>query len=181
MRKAKISYKIAKKNVEQKMKMLKIASKMHLKVSSSTFNVIQKSKDIIKKPIKLNKADIKITTKIMESRSEDKILEKNMALIEKIKKSKKIAKAKKKALIAKKKKIVKKIEKKEKKKDKFSAYHKSKVQHKRVFSQIKKSISKQIIQTDAKISKLQSVIKHSKDKVLIAKAKISLRTLKAVA
>jgi len=93
------------------MKLLTIATKLDLKVSRSTARMITKTKKVIKRPMKLNKTDIKITTKIFHANSAKKILEKNKKLIKKIKRDKKTNKVKKQKLILKKKKIAKKIKK----------------------------------------------------------------------
>merc|ERR1712232_808815 len=69
---------------------------------------MKKSKEIISKPVKLNKADIKITSKLMNERSENKILEKSMKLIEKIIKANTLVPTKRQNLLPKRKKLIKK-------------------------------------------------------------------------
>jgi hypothetical protein len=164
--KAKISYHHAKKVVVHKMKLLKVATKMKIKVDASVTKAIQQTSSVIKKPVVVNKATIKISTKIKGSSVEAKILAHNKKLIKQIRHKKhkhKVTHHKKKRAHHKK------------------THHISKKAHKKVILHIKKSITKQIVKNNTKIAKLQSVIKHTKKKAVIAKAKKSLKVLKAVA
>merc|ERR1712060_326499 len=62
--KAKISYHHAKKVVVHKMKLLKVATKMKIKVDASVTKAIEQTSSVIKKAVVVNKATIKISTKI---------------------------------------------------------------------------------------------------------------------
>merc|ERR1712146_313495 len=99
---ARVLYKHTKEFVEQEMKTIKIALKMHLKVSKSVTETISKTEKVIKKPMEVNKANIKITTKVLTNNHGQKLIERDKKLIAKIKANKKMKKAQKQKLIAKK-------------------------------------------------------------------------------